>query len=110
MEKSFLLFPFAPYPDMSLSHPAPGLPSTSSQLFKQGGTLSDISTGTEPEYGDNSQIGVIGRSLGESVTKVLPNSSSAFAFVSCRDRPSRLASSCGAIESVRLHYILRRWT
>ena len=40
------------------------------QLFRQGGTLSDLSTGSEPDYGDESDIGAMGRSLGEGVTKV----------------------------------------
>jgi hypothetical protein len=40
------------------------------QLFKQGGMLNDISTGTEPQFADTSQIGTLGRSLGESITKV----------------------------------------
>ena len=40
------------------------------EIFRQGGTLSDLSTGSEPEYGEDSEIGVIGRALGEGVTKV----------------------------------------
>jgi hypothetical protein len=40
------------------------------QLFKQGGMLNDISTGTEPQFADTSQIGTLGRSLGESITQV----------------------------------------
>lgn len=40
------------------------------ELFKQGGMLNDISTGTQPEFTDSSQIGTLGRSLGESINQV----------------------------------------
>ena len=41
------------------------------QLFKQGGTLDDISTGTQPDSdADSASQGGASRALGESITKV----------------------------------------
>ena len=40
------------------------------EIFRQGGLLSDLSTGTTPDATDSSPIAGIGRALGESITKV----------------------------------------